>query len=66
MCSILTDGWTNRKYRNDMDLYVYYKEGINFIKSIENSANARISEYLFNWVKNYIKGVERSMYCKWS
>ena len=54
-CSVMTDGWTDRKRRSIMNFCVNSREGTTFISSVECSPQSHTGEFIFDYVD---KGIE--------
>ena len=56
-CSIMNDGWTDKKRRSIMNLCLHCKLGTVFLESKEASAHACTSLYIFNYVDECIEKI---------
>jgi len=54
-CTILTDGWTNKKRRTIINFLVNIPKGTIFLKSIEASAISKTVEKVFEMMDNIVK-----------
>jgi hypothetical protein len=53
-CSLMTDGWSDRKMRSVINLCVHCRLGTTFYKSDEDSEESHTGEYIFKWVDKCI------------
>ncbi|GKC98200.1 putative transcription factor/ chromatin remodeling BED-type(Zn) family protein [Tanacetum coccineum] len=54
-CSVMTDGWTDRKRIRIMSFCVNYREGTTFLSSVECSKESHTGQFIFDYVE---KGIE--------
>ncbi|CAH1420053.1 unnamed protein product [Lactuca virosa] len=56
-CSVMTDGWTDRKRRSIMNFCVYSREGTTFHSSVECSKDSHTGQFIFDYVDKCIEDV---------
>lgn len=56
-CSILSDGWTDRRGRSLLNFLVSSSGGLVFLKSVDASAHIKNAEYLFSILQEVIEDV---------
>ncbi|GJZ07223.1 putative transcription factor/ chromatin remodeling BED-type(Zn) family protein [Tanacetum coccineum] len=57
VCSVMIDGWTDRKRRSIMNFCVNSREGTTFLSSVECSKESHTGQFIFDYVDKGIKDV---------
>jgi hypothetical protein len=59
-CTIMADGWTDRKKRTLVNFLVYCPKGIIFLKSVDATASSKTGDFLFKLFSDVVRfvGVE--------